>query len=97
MNKFGLSNDHLSSIKIVLQKYPQIEKTQIIGSRAMGNYQNYSDIDLVLYGNINQDLHGKIKQELEDLPISYTFDVLIFNEINSPTLLDHIQKEGKDF
>ncbi len=29
----------------VFHRYPQIERVQLFGSRAMGNYQPYSDID----------------------------------------------------
>lgn len=97
MSNFGLSEQNINLIRTTLNKYPQIKNVKIIGSRAMGNYQNYSDIDLVLYGEIDQDLHGKIKQELEDLPLPYTFDILIYHLITSPLLIEHIQKEGKDF
>ncbi|MFA5878891.1 MAG: nucleotidyltransferase domain-containing protein [Candidatus Margulisiibacteriota bacterium] len=97
MVRFGLSEQTINLIESVVKKYPQIEKTQIIGSRVIGNFQDYSDIDLVFYGNIDQDLHGKVKQELEDLPLPYTFDILIYDKISSKSLIGHIQKYGKNF
>ena len=53
--KHGLSDKELRTIKQVLINYAtKIEKVGILGSRANGQYKHYSDIDIVLYGELNQ-------------------------------------------
>lgn len=43
------------------------------------------------------DVLLRIKWELEELPLPYTFDVCIYHQIDDPELLDHIRRVGKPF
>jgi predicted nucleotidyltransferase len=93
--KFGLSATTIQQICKVLSHYPQVEKATIYGSRAKGNYKHGSDIDLTLHGgNLSLDIVYKILDELDELLLPYTIDLSIFEYINDPDVIEHIQRVG---
>ena len=54
ISQFGLTNEEINKVVSIFAKYPAIEKAIIYGSRAKGNYKQYSDIDIALIGtNLN--------------------------------------------
>ncbi len=96
--KYGLSDTTIRKIKVVLDRYPQVERAILYGSRAKGNYKNGSDIDLTLRGaDITLNLLYKILEDLDDLLLPFTIDLSIFNEISDPDLIDHIRRVGVTF
>ena len=48
--RFGLTEAQLAEITAILQKYPEVSRGLIFGSRARGNYAIASDIDLAIKG-----------------------------------------------
>ncbi len=96
--KFGLPEDVIGKIKIVLSHYETIEKVVIYGSRAKGNYHPGSDIDLTLFGKgIDLGLLNRLANELDDLLLPYCFDLSIYQQIDNPDLCSHIQRVGIPF
>ena len=97
--RFGLKESTIKKICDVLAKYPNVEKALLYGSRAKGNYKNGSDIDLTLVGG--DDLTLKvlylIMDAMDDLLLPYTFDFSIFQDINDPDVVEHIQRAGVIF
>lgn len=75
----------------------QVEKTAIFGSRAMGNYKNGSDVDLVIYGeNITKEMVNEISIKLnEELPLPYYFDVIHYESLKHDGLREHIDEFAK--
>ena len=97
MNNFGLSEKTIEIIKKLLSNYTQIKEVKIFGSRAKGNYKPSSDIDLALFGSIDDKLLRHIVSELDELPTPYQFDVLNYNDIDNENLKNNIDKFGKIF
>jgi uncharacterized protein len=99
MNTFGLSNRSYKLIIQVMASYPEIERVVIFGSRAMGNYEAGSDIDLALFGEkCTAALALEVEAQLnEKEPIPYYIDVVNFNDLTNPNLVDHIERVGIDF
>jgi predicted nucleotidyltransferase len=97
--RFGLKETTIYKICAVLNRYPQVEKAILYGSRAKGNYKNGSDIDLTLYGGADLTLNVlyKIMDELDDLLLPYIIDLSIFNTIHDPDMIEHIQRVGVRF
>ncbi len=96
--KFGLKEETIFKITSVFEKFPQIEKVILYGSRAKGNFKRGSDIDLTLYGkNLNLTLINKIETEIDDLLLPYTFDISIFHQLDNSELINHINRVGKTF
>ena len=96
--KYGLTTTQINKIKTVFNKFPEIEKVLIYGSRAKGNYRPSSDIDLSLFGNnIDLSLLLKIEMDLDDLLLPYKFDLSIYDKIKNPEFVDHIDRVGIEF
>ncbi|MEX2568965.1 MAG: nucleotidyltransferase domain-containing protein [Cyclobacteriaceae bacterium] len=96
--KFGLSTSTLHKIQSVFEKYRDIEEVVIYGSRAKGNFREGSDIDLTLKGkNLKYTLLSAIEQDIDQLNTPYLFDISIYHLLNSPSLVDHIDRVGEVF
>ena len=96
--QFGLKENIIENIKNILFGFPQVESVIIYGSRAKGNYQPGSDIDLRLKENqLDLKILNKISLEFDDLLLPYTFDLSIFHQIDNEDLIDHINRVGKIF
>ncbi|MBN4051896.1 nucleotidyltransferase domain-containing protein [Cytophagaceae bacterium AH-315-L13] len=94
--KFGLADNDLQIIKEVFSKFPEIKEIIVFGSRAMGNYKNGSDVDIVVKGeHVTSDILSKIQTALnQETTLPYFFDVIHFDEITNIDLLAHIQEHG---
>lgn len=93
--KFGLNQSQIDGICSIFSKYDDIKKVTLYGSRAKGNYKPYSDIDLTLQGDkLNLSLQFKVENELDDLLLPYKIDLSIYNYIQNPDLIEHIDKDG---
>ena len=92
MMKFGLLDTEIENIHKIFSQNQEIEKVIIFGSRAKGNYRNNSDIDLVIFGNINLRILNQINIELDNLLLPYTFDLLIYKNIENEEVKEHIKR-----
>lgn len=94
---YGLLDRDLKYIVSALNKFPQIDKAIIFGSRAIGNYKKGSDIDLALIGyQITDDILTKLYDCLnEEYPIPYFFDLLHYESISNEKLKKHINDYAK--
>ena len=93
---FGLSENTLKTISDELTKYSEIEKALIFGSRAKGNYNQGSDIDIAIITKAESDLialdiNGKLN---ENSPLPYFFDVVSYQGISNKKLKEHIDRVG---
>lgn len=92
---YGLKEIHIKKITSVLEKYPDIYKAILYGSRAKGNYRDSSDIDISLVGDeLNLSTLLRIETELDDLLLPYNTDISIFHKIENQELIDHIKRVG---
>lgn len=95
---FGLKDRDIRNIQKALSMFPNITKAIIFGSRAMGNYKNASDIDIAIQLNEN-NLNTIIKISgilNEEMPIPFFVDVINLDMIKNKSLIEHINKEGKE-
>ena len=92
--KYGLKDSYLQNIIHTLQEYKEIKEAFIFGSRAKGNYQDSSDIDIALKGDINLKLIAKLKAVFEESNIPYFVDIVSYE--NAPLgLKESIDKNSK--
>lgn len=97
MNHFGLSAAEQELICGVLRRHAEVTEAKIFGSRAKGNWQPNSDVDLALWGDISVSALAAIAGELDELPLPYTFDVQACNAIRHQPLREHIDRVGRRF
>lgn len=84
---FGLEERHIDFILEVLhQNIPQKDaKFYVFGSRAKGNYKEYSDIDIAVQlpeEKLSADILGKVLVEFSDSTLPYEVDVIDLNAID---------------
>lgn len=96
--RFGLSATTVKKICGIFSLHPLVQKAVLYGSRAKGNYKNGSDIDLTLFGmGLGVDELLTISDELDELLLPYSIDLSIFENIDNPSLRDHIERIGVPF
>lgn len=92
----GLTPSHLESIREILAPYyNQITRVSIFGSRATGNYRANSDIDLVLYGDLEEPLVNRLWTLFDESNLPFTVDVEGYDLIENAPLKEHIDRVGR--
>jgi len=97
MNPFGLTGAEQELIRDVLRRHAEVTEARIFGSRAKGNSQPHSDVDLALWGGISISTLAAIAGELDELPLPYAFDVQAYEAIHHRALREHIDRVGRSF
>jgi len=88
----GLSPYTAGLISAVFKKYSDIKRVHLFGSRAIGTYRDNSDIDLVIFDDIDEALLAKITGDLDELSLPYLFDVKVYGQIDNQSLREHIDR-----
>ncbi|MBF9018008.1 MULTISPECIES: nucleotidyltransferase family protein [unclassified Oceanispirochaeta] len=94
-NTTGLSSSELEELCIQIGLFSSITSAYIFGSRAKGNYQPGSDVDLALQGESLSrtdiaELSYKLNQESL---FPYHFDILNMNTADKK-IIEHIKRVG---
>ena len=89
----GLSDSQLQTIKNILRECPApVESVSLFGSRATGTYKSNSDIDLVLYGDIDSASIDKLWTLFHESNLPYNVDVNAYQLVHDP---EHIDSRAK--
>lgn len=93
----GLSQNDLMIIRDILKPYhDKITKISLFGSRAIGNYKPYSDIDMVLYGALLEEDMKHLNFLFTESMLAYSMDILHYEAIDYPPLKLHIDTYAKE-
>jgi uncharacterized protein len=96
--KFGLKDYMIEAIHGVFERYPDVERVFVYGSRAKGNFRPASDIDLTMVGEgLTLGTQYRIEEELDDLLLPHMIDLSILSRITNSDLLAHIERVGQVF
>ena len=87
---YGLKKEVFNDIINVIKKYENIECVYLFGSRARGDYNDKSEIDIAIVQK--GDVTLKLKRELDELRCIYKFDVVDMNLIGEK-LKENIEKD----
>lgn len=101
----GLPDKHLAVLIDVLRQFETVEKAAFFGSRAKGNAEPGSDVDVALFGSsVSSDDLWRIKDQLEEgTTLPYFFDVLHYETTSNEAIKAHIDRvalyfyDRKDF
>lgn len=93
---YGFTDDERKWMNSIFASIPHIDKVILYGSRAKGNFREFSDVDITLLGdklthNDLLDLYDKLYDS--DLP--YNYDVSIFCKLEDKDFIEHIKRVGK--
>jgi uncharacterized protein len=98
MPDHGLTPEQVRLIIAMLHPYAhQIERVGLFGSRATGRYRPNSDIDLVLYGSLDEATISRLWTLFAESSLPVKVDVLRYNPEMYPPLKAHIDDEGVPF
>lgn len=91
----GIPQHAWHRLQQVFQTHPAVEKAVVFGSRAKGNHRPGSDIDLCLTAP-DLSLHQlwAIDAQIDDLLLPWKVDLVLHHTIDTPELLEHIQRVG---
>jgi len=92
---FGLDKHTLELITDCLRQFPDIVWVKVYGSRAKGDYQRGSDIDLAFSSPV--DCSAELHEALDNLPTPYLFDVTHWETLRHGGLKEHIERVGVVF
>ncbi|MEJ5172828.1 MAG: nucleotidyltransferase domain-containing protein [Hydrogenothermaceae bacterium] len=94
MDNFGLKKETLKKIIDVISANKKVKKIILFGSRAKGNFQKGSDIDLVIIApDLTFSEYLKILTNLDELDIPYKIDLLHWNYLDED-IKEHISRVG---
>ena len=94
MHDIGLKENIMLSVTETFKNDPRIIRAAVFGSRAKGNYKPYSDVDIVLYGDLNPIDVERVSCDLDELPFVYKFDVVAYGLVSNPEFREHIERVG---
>ncbi len=92
---FGLDARARALLDGVLERYPNIREARVFSSRALDTHRPESDIDLALYGDVDDALAARVAGELDELPLPYQFDVRAYPAVRHAGLREHIDRVGR--
>lgn len=94
-NEFGISEQSLEEIIKILSKNKKIKKAIIYGSRAKGNFNEGSDIDITIVApEMNFSEYLLLLARMEELEIPQNIDLTKF-ELLDNSVKEHIKRVGK--
>ena len=89
-----LTAGELELMRTVFRRHPEISIVKLFGSRARGTHSPESDIDLAVWGDVDELSAEAIAAELDELPLPYRYDVKPFAAIRLGSLREHIERVG---
>lgn len=95
---YGLLERDWAFIRQSLEKFIEIDRAILFGSRAIGNYKLGSDVDIAIVGDaITDNTLLQLNEWLNEFyPLPYIFDLHDYNSISNDNLKMHIDMFGKD-
>lgn len=85
----------IREIQKIAAKYDNIHKVVLFGSRARGDNDARSDIDIAIYPQkIPFECEAGFWVDIEDIDTLLKFDIVIINKELNPELVKEIEAEG---
>ena len=96
MLSHGLNKDKIRIVRdIIYRNVSGINKVSLYGSRSTGKYKSNSDIDLVLYGNIDEANADRLRTCFYESLLPYKVDITIYQHITLFFLKHNIDEQAK--
>ena len=95
IRKYGILVSDMEDIVSILSTNPKTEMVVLYGSRAKGNFEPGSDIDISWMGD-DMGFDDVIKAGLayDKLFLPYKLDLVIYHQIKEKALIEHIKRVG---
>lgn len=91
-----LKESDIEYIQSLFVKITEIKRVKLFGSRAKGNFNKWSDIDLAIEWDISHKDLAILKMILQyESPFPFSTDIIEY-EKSDKKIKDHIDRVGKD-
>ena len=87
----GLSTAQVATIRAIMaSQADRIERVALFGSRATGSARSASDVDLVVFGPVDEASIERLWTDFDESDLPFTVDVVGYRLIENPSLKAHI-------
>jgi len=91
----GLKDKHRTWIIKLLHFNEKVERAVLFGSRALGTFRPWSDVDIALCGReLTLYDQAQLAALMESLTIPQRVDLILYDQIDNEILKKHIQQDG---
>ena len=91
---YGLSEEIIETLKII-EKNNNV-KIYIFGSRARGDYKEYSDIDICITEEVNQKRRYKIMDDVDKIMTHHKIDLIFIQDVKNEEFIKNIDRDKKE-
>lgn len=92
-NIYGLTERDMRTIQDIFKKYSEITEVRLFGSRAKGNFQHGSDIDLaVMDRGVSSKVISHLAFEFEESSLPYIVDLINYPTLKHKEFIEHINR-----
>ena len=81
---------------IQIAKLNHVEKVILFGSRARGDYKEYSDIDLCITEEIDQKKRYKIMDDVDKIMTHHKIDLIFIQDVKNEEFIKNIYKDKRE-
>ncbi|MFT4858043.1 MAG: putative nucleotidyltransferase [Algoriphagus sp.] len=93
-SNFGIDQKGTAILRNIFNNYPEVSRVLVYGSRAKGNFDDRSDLDLVIMDDIDRKILGEIWMEINSSDFPLTVDLQVWGDIKNKDLKSHISRVG---
>lgn len=94
-NASGISNRFINELQSYCVRNDQIEKILLFGSRARGDYNRSSDMDLAIFTKKSTHTQQNlIEQDINEMSTPLKIDVVFMDRLTKEKLISNIRKDG---
>lgn len=91
---YGLSKEIIETLKII-EKNNNV-KIYIFGSRARGDYKEYSDIDICITEEVDQKRRYKIMDDVDKIMTHHKIDLIFIQDVKNEEFIKNIDRDKKE-
>lgn len=93
---FGFTERNRHTIQSIFRQFSSIKEVVLFGSRAVGTFRPYSDIDLcIMNADFDYQQYLSVVAALEESDLPFFTDVLVFYRLQNEELKAEIEANGK--
>lgn len=91
---YGLSEEIIETLKLI-EKNNNV-KIYIFGSRARGDYKEYSDIDICITEEVDQKRRYKIMDDVDKIMTHHKIDLIFIQDVKNEEFIKNIDRDKKE-
>ena len=91
---YGISEEIIETLKTI-EKNNNV-KIYIFGSRARGDYKEYSDIDICITEEVDQKKRYEIMDDVDKIMTHHKIDLIFLQDVKNKEFIKNIDRDKKE-